>query len=71
VHGSAPDIAGRNLASPAGAVLSSALMLDHLGQPQAAADLEAAVEAVLAAGAPTATDAWHKALADELARQVA
>jgi hypothetical protein len=26
---------------------------------------------VLAAGAPTATDAWHKALADELARQVA
>jgi tartrate dehydrogenase/decarboxylase/D-malate dehydrogenase len=71
VHGSAPDIAGRNLASPAGAVLSSALMLDHLGQPQAAADLEAAVEAVLAAGAPSATDAWHKALAAELTRQVA
>jgi len=71
VHGSAPDIAGRNLASPAGAVLSSALMLDHLGQPQAAADLEAAVETVLAAGAPTATDTWHKALAAELARQVA
>ena len=71
VHGSAPDIAGRNLASPAGAVLSSALMLDHLGQPQAAADLETAVDAVLAAGAPTATDAWHKALAGELARQVA
>ena len=71
VHGSAPDIAGRNLASPAGAVLSSALMLDHLGQPQAAADLDAAVEAVLAAGAPTATAAWHKALAAELARQVA
>ena len=69
VHGSAPDIAGRNLANPAGAVLSAALMLDHLGQPQAAADLDAAVEAVLAAGAPTATDAWEKALADGLARR--
>src|SRR6266853_1476418 len=31
VHGSAPTIAGKNLANPAGAVLSSALMLDHLG----------------------------------------
>jgi 3-isopropylmalate dehydrogenase len=71
VHGSAPDIAGRNLASPAGAVLSSALMLDHLGQPQAAADLEAAVDAVLTVGPPAATDAWHKALAAELARRVA
>jgi 3-isopropylmalate dehydrogenase len=31
VHGSAPTIAGKNLANPAGAVLASALMLDHLG----------------------------------------
>ena len=50
VHGSAPDIAGTGQANPAGAVLSAALMLDHLGEPAAAADLDAAVDAVLAAG---------------------
>src|ERR1700738_4772094 len=33
VHGSAPTIAGKNLANPSGAVLASALMLDHLGLP--------------------------------------
>jgi 3-isopropylmalate dehydrogenase len=62
VHGSAPDIAGTGKANPAGAVLSAALMLDHLGQPEAAADLDAAVSAVLAAGAPASTDGWEKAL---------
>ncbi len=36
VHGSAPDIAGTGQANPAGAVLSAALMLDHLGEPAAA-----------------------------------
>jgi isocitrate/isopropylmalate dehydrogenase len=50
VHGSAPDIAGKGLANPVGAMLSSALMLDNLGEPAAAKDLERAVEAVLASG---------------------
>jgi tartrate dehydrogenase/decarboxylase/D-malate dehydrogenase len=36
VHGSAPDIAGQGLANPVGAIWSAALMLDHLGEPQAA-----------------------------------
>jgi 3-isopropylmalate dehydrogenase len=62
VHGSAPDIAGKGLANPAGAVLSAALMLSHLGEPDAAADLDAAVDAVLAAGAPATTGEWEKAL---------
>ncbi|HEY5018160.1 MAG TPA: 3-isopropylmalate dehydrogenase [Streptosporangiaceae bacterium] len=62
VHGSAPDIAGRGLANPAGAVLSAGLMLAHLGQPEAAGDLDAAVSAVLAAGAPASTAEWEKAL---------
>jgi 3-isopropylmalate dehydrogenase len=62
VHGSAPDIAGTGKANPAGAVLSAALMLDHLGQPEAAADLDAAVSGVLAGGAPASTDGWEKAL---------
>jgi 3-isopropylmalate dehydrogenase len=62
VHGSAPDIAGTGRANPAGAVLSAALMLDHLGEAAAAADLDAAVSAVLAAGAPASTDGWDTAL---------
>jgi len=62
VHGSAPDIAGTGLANPAGAVLSAALMLDHLGEQEAAADLDAAVSAVLAAGAPGTTAGWDDAL---------
>ena len=62
VHGSAPDIAGTGRANPAGAVLSAGLMLAHLGQPEGAADLDDAVSAVLAAGAPASTGEWDKAL---------
>jgi 3-isopropylmalate dehydrogenase len=43
VHGSAPDIAGKNLADPTATVLSVAMMLNHLGQTQAALDVEKAV----------------------------
>jgi 3-isopropylmalate dehydrogenase len=67
VHGSAPDIAGTGRANPAGAVLSAGLMLAHLGQPEAGADLDAAVSAVLAAGAPASTGEWEKALQENLA----
>jgi 3-isopropylmalate dehydrogenase len=67
VHGSAPDIAGTGRANPAGAVLSASLMLAHLGQPEAAADLDDAVCAVLAAGAPASTGEWDKALQAGLA----
>jgi 3-isopropylmalate dehydrogenase len=67
VHGSAPDIAGQGLANPAGAVLSAGLMLAHLGEEAAAGDLDAAVNAVLAAGAPATTGEWEKALLARLA----
>ncbi len=54
VHGSAPDIAGRDLANPLGAILSAAMLLQHsLGVPAAAA-VEAAVSRVLEAGWRTA-----------------
>jgi tartrate dehydrogenase/decarboxylase/D-malate dehydrogenase len=53
VHGSAPDIAGRGLANPIGAVGSGALMLEHLGLPGQAARLNAAIAAVTAAGVLT------------------
>jgi 3-isopropylmalate dehydrogenase len=49
VHGSAPDIAGRGVADPIAAVLSVALMLDHLGHPEAARSVETAVANELAA----------------------
>ncbi len=48
VHGSAPDIAGKGLVNPLAAILSAALMLDHLELPAAAAGVRRAVAAVLA-----------------------
>ena len=50
VHGSAPDIAGRGIANPIAAVLSAAMMLDHLGCASAAGRIRTAVERTLAAG---------------------
>ncbi len=50
VHGSAPDIAGKGMANPIGAILSSALMLETLGHTQAASDIEDSVRAVLRTG---------------------
>jgi len=48
VHGSAPDIAGKNIADPTATVMSVAMMLDHLGLHDAARDVERAVAADLA-----------------------
>jgi 3-isopropylmalate dehydrogenase len=47
VHGSAPPLAGKNVANPMGAILSTALMLDTLGQAEAARQIEVAVEAAV------------------------
>lgn len=44
-HGSAPDIAGQNKANPTAAILSAAMLLRHLGFDDAAAKIDAAVEA--------------------------
>ena len=55
VHGTAPDIAGRNVANPLATILSAAMMLRYsLGEPAAAERVEAAVEAVLTEGLRTA-----------------
>jgi tartrate dehydrogenase/decarboxylase/D-malate dehydrogenase len=53
VHGSAPDIAGRGIANPAGAVWSAALMLEHLGEQSAADALMKALEDVCREGPRT------------------
>ena len=50
VHGSAPDIAGQGIANPIAAIWSGAMMLEHLGYPQAAADVIQAIENVLFKG---------------------
>ena len=54
VHGSAPDIAGRGVANPIAAILSAAMMLDHLDLPAAAQRVRSAVERTLAHGHKTA-----------------
>ena len=48
VHGSAPDIAGQGIANPIGQIWSGAMMLEHLGETQAAAEIVAGIERVLA-----------------------
>jgi isocitrate dehydrogenase (NAD+) len=53
VHGSAPDIAGQNVANPTALILSAAMMLDHLGQSEPAARVRTALLAVLGRGVRT------------------
>jgi 3-isopropylmalate dehydrogenase len=53
IHGSAPDIAGKNIANPLGAVLTAAMMLAHLGWSDEAAALYAAVRVALREGKTT------------------
>ena len=53
VHGSAPDIAGKGIANPVGQIWAAAMMLDHLGEPLAAARIVQAFESVLRSGLST------------------
>jgi tartrate dehydrogenase/decarboxylase / D-malate dehydrogenase len=53
VHGSAPDIAGQGIANPVGAIWSAVLMLEHLGEREAAAAVMGAVERALGSGVRT------------------
>lgn len=56
VHGSAPDIAGKNIANPIAAIWSAAMMLDHLGEGAAAQSVMAAIEATTARGIGSVPD---------------
>ena len=53
VHGSAPALAGKNLANPLGAILAASLMLDFLGHSDAARRVELAVERAVRENAAT------------------
>ncbi|HEX3779515.1 MAG TPA: 3-isopropylmalate dehydrogenase [Pseudonocardiaceae bacterium] len=74
VHGSAPDIYGMGIANPIGQIWSGAMMLDHLGEPEAAKAIVAAIEKVLAEPSlrtrdlkgPADTSACGKAVAEAL-----
>jgi tartrate dehydrogenase/decarboxylase/D-malate dehydrogenase len=70
VHGSAPDIAGRNIANPIGTIWSVALMLDHFGSPKAARAVEDAIEKVCESGPKTA-DLGGKASTQEMGKAIA
>ena len=70
VHGSAPDIAGKGIVNPLATILSGAMMLDHLGMAAAAAEVEAAVAAVLAEGKTRTPDLGGKSSTEEVATAV-
>ncbi|TWU09379.1 Isocitrate dehydrogenase [NADP] [Symmachiella macrocystis] len=71
VHGSAPDIAGQGIANPTALILSGALMLRHLRQLEAAANIEHAVHTVLAEGKTITGDLGGNATTSEYAAAVA
>lgn len=70
VHGSAPDIYGRNIANPIGMIWSGAMMLDHLGHKDAADAIVRAIEVVLEEGPKTA-DLGGKASTQEVGKAIA
>ncbi len=70
VHGSAPDIFGRGIANPIGQIWSGAMMLEHLGHPQAAAAVVRAIEDVLRNG-PRTPDMGGKATTMDVGKAVA
>lgn len=72
VHGSAPDIAGRGIANPIGQIWSAAMMLEHLGESEAAALILGAIEAVLGrADTPRTPDIGGRATTEELGGAIA
>jgi tartrate dehydrogenase/decarboxylase/D-malate dehydrogenase len=71
VHGSAPDIAGKGVANPIGQIWSGAMMLRHLGVPDAADAVEAAIADVLAQGNVRTPDIGGTASTKELGSAIA
>ncbi len=71
VHGSAPDITGQGIANPLAAILSAAMMLDHLQLHVAAAAIEDAVKSLLAEGGPRTPDLGGKATTSQTGEAIA
>jgi tartrate dehydrogenase/decarboxylase/D-malate dehydrogenase len=71
IHGSAPDIAGKGIANPIGAIWAGALMLAHLGNDSAHDRILRAIEKVLGGGGPRTPDLGGKATTKDVAAAVA
>ena len=71
VHGSAPDIAGQNIANPIAQIWTGAMMLDHLGHEDAGKAITDAIEAVLAEGADLTRDLGGAATTQQLGKTIA
>ena len=69
IHGSAPDIAGKGITNPIGAIWSGALMLEHLGEPEAAETIVKAIEKAVAEGT-LSVDLGGSAKTDEIAARI-
>jgi len=70
VHGTAPDIAGKNAANPIAMILSGAMMLDHLGEQAAGRRVRDAVDKVLAEGRKLTRDLGGTASTSEIAEAI-
>jgi tartrate dehydrogenase/decarboxylase / D-malate dehydrogenase len=70
VHGSAPDIYGLNIANPVGQIWSAALMLEHLGHPEASRAVVNAIKIVLSEG-PRTADLGGSASTSDMGRAIA
>jgi isocitrate dehydrogenase (NAD+) len=70
VHGTAPDIAGKNAANPIAMILSGAMMLDHLGEQAAGRRVRDAVDKVLAEGKKLTRDLGGTASTSEIAEAI-
>src|SRR5467141_3728265 len=71
VHGSAPDIAGKKIANPVAQIWSGAMMLDHLGEKDAARAVEDAIFKVIAGRDPLTPDIGGKAGTQDMGKAIA
>jgi tartrate dehydrogenase/decarboxylase/D-malate dehydrogenase len=71
VHGSAPDIAGKGIANPIGQIWSGAMMLRHLGAPEAADAIESAIAEVLASSKARTPDVGGNATTKDVGEVIA
>ncbi|MDZ7934667.1 MAG: isocitrate/isopropylmalate family dehydrogenase [Emticicia sp.] len=70
VHGSAPDIAGKNLANPIASIWTASMMLDHLGEKEGAALILKAIEAVVLEGTALTPDLGGKAQTKDVTQAI-
>ncbi|MBT7666685.1 MAG: tartrate dehydrogenase, partial [Rhodospirillaceae bacterium] len=70
VHGSAPDIAGKGVANPIAQIWTGAMMMEHLGEAEAARAIEAAIAEVLADGSVRTPDLGGQANTSTLAQAI-